>query len=166
MSSSSSWGVDVPIELLTLLKFGFLALLYLFVARTVRVFAAELAPARRTASSPAPRPAVATPSEPSRRSRRIPKELVVHTSNGKPAAIPLSGHGVVLGRGPTADILLDDVYVSDEHAEVLPDDGSWSVRDLGSTNGTFLNGAKVTRPTPLAVGDQVRVGKTRIEVRR
>ena len=99
----------MPIELLTLLKFGFLGLLYLFVARTVRVFAAELAPARRTAASPAPRPAVAAPSEPNRRSRRIPKELVVHTPDGRPAVIPLSGHGVVLGRGPTADVLLDDV---------------------------------------------------------
>jgi pSer/pThr/pTyr-binding forkhead associated (FHA) protein len=156
----------VPIELLTLLKFGLLALLYLFVARTVRVFAAELAPIRRTASSTTPRPAVATPSEPNRRSRRLPKELVVHTPNGRPVVVPLRGHGVILGRGPSADINLDDVYVSDEHAEVLPDDGSWSVRDLGSTNGTFLNGAKVTRPTPLTVGDQVRVGKTRIEVRR
>lgn len=156
----------MPIELLTLLKFGLLGLLYLFVARTVRVFAGDLAPSRRTATSPAPRPAVAAPSEPNRRSRRIPKEIVVHTPDGKPSVIPLTGHGVVLGRGPNADVHLEDVYVSDEHAEFLPDDGSWSVRDLGSTNGTFLNGAKVTRPTPLAVGDQVRVGKTRIELRR
>ncbi len=57
-------------------------------------------------------------------------------------------------------------YVSDEHAEILPDDGGWAVRDLGSTNGTFLNGAKVTQPTPLATGDQIRLGKTRVEVRR
>jgi pSer/pThr/pTyr-binding forkhead associated (FHA) protein len=62
--------------------------------------------------------------------------------------------------------VLEDVYVSDEHAEILPDDGGWSVRDLGSTNGTFLNGAKIHRPTPLAVGDQLRLGKTRVEVRR
>jgi len=156
----------VPVELLTLLKFALLGLLYLFVGRTVRVFSTEIAPSRRRPSKPAPRPAVAAPSEPSRRSRRIPKELVVQPPNGDPRTVSLSGHGVVLGRGQSADVYIDDVYASDEHAEILPDDGSWSVRDLGSTNGTFLNGAKVTRPTPLAVGDQVRLGKTRIEVRR
>ena len=155
----------MPIEVLTLLKFVLLALLYLFVARTVKVFVADLAPSKRRAT-PSPRPAVAAPSEPNRRSRRIPKELVLHPPGGSPQVVALSGHGVVLGRGANADVFVEDVYVSDEHAEVLSDDGSWSLRDLGSTNGTFLNGAKVTRPTPLAVGDQVRVGKTRVEVRR
>ncbi len=155
----------MPVELLTLLKFGLLALLYLFVGRTAKVFAGELGSTRRKAA-PAPRPAVAAPSEPNRRSRRIPKELVLHAPDGGPQVVALSGHGVVLGRGPTADVHVEDVYVSDEHAEILPDDGSWSIRDLGSTNGTYLNGAKVTRPTPLAVGDQLRFGKTRVEVRR
>ena len=155
----------MPVELLTLLKFGLLGLLYLFVGRTVKVFAGELGPAKRK-TKPAPRPAVAAPSEPNRRSRRIPKELVLHAPERAPQIVPLSGHGVVLGRGASADVYVEDVYVSDEHAEILPDDGSWSIRDLGSTNGTFLNGAKVTRPTPLAVGDQLRFGKTRVEVRR
>lgn len=155
----------MPIELLTLFKFGLLALLYLFVGRTVKAFAGELAPAKRKAT-PSPRPAVAAPSEPNRRSRRIPKELVIQSPGVAPRVVPLSGRGVVLGRGGTADVYIEDVYVSDEHAEVLSDDGSWSVRDLGSTNGTYLNGAKVTRPTPLAVGDQLRFGKTRVELRR
>ncbi len=155
----------MPIELLTLLKFALLALLYLFVGRTVKTVATEVTGGRRRKNAPTPRPAVASPSEQSRRSRRIPKELVIHVGSGSPKVVPLSGHGVVLGRR-NVDVLLDDVYVSDEHAQVMPDDGSWSVRDLGSTNGTFLNGAKVTRPTPLAVGDQIRVGKTHIEVRR
>ena len=156
----------MPVELLTLLKFGLLGLLYLFVGRTVKVFAGELGGPSRRKATPAPRPAVAAPSEPNRRSRRIPKELVLHPPDGRPLIIPLSGHGVVLGRGVTADVHVEDVYVSDEHAQILPDDGSWSIRDLGSTNGTFLNGAKVTRPTPLAVGDQLRFGKTRVELRR
>ena len=156
----------MPIELLTLLKFGLLGLLYLFVARTVRTVSVELYGNRRKVATPSPRPAVAAPADTARRSRKIPKEIVLHPLEGSPRVVGLSGHGLILGRGGAVDVLVDDLYVSDEHAEILPDDGSWSVRDLGSTNGTFLNGAKVTRPTPLAAGDQLRLGKTNIEVRR
>ena len=45
-------------------------------------------------------------------------------------------------------------------------DGTWFVEDLGSTNGTYLNRVKVTSPSPIAVGDEIRVGKTIAEVRR
>ncbi len=156
----------MPIELLTLLKFALLGGLYLFVARTVRVVAGDLAGRNRRGPSPSPRPAVAAPSDGPRRSRRIPREIVIHQPTGAPQVVGLSGHGLLLGRANGAHAILDDVYVSDEHAEIIPDDGGWSIRDLGSTNGTFLNGAKVTRPVPLAAGDQLRLGKTRIEVRR
>lgn len=155
----------MTITLLALLKFVLLLLLYLFLARTVRAVVVDLYGPRRK-SGPPPRPAVATASEPARRSRKIPKEIVVHAPTGPPRVLGLSGHGVTLGRSGHADVIVEDVYVSDEHAQIIPDDGGWSVRDLGSTNGTFLNGAKVTHPTPLAAGDQIRLGKTRIEVRR
>ena len=155
----------MPIELLTLLKFALLLLLYLFIARTLRTVTIELYGPRRK-NEPVPRPAVASPAAAPRRSRKIPRQLVVHGPSGSPQVIALSGRGLVLGRAGSSNCVIDDVYVSDEHAEIMPDDGSWSVRDLGSTNGTFLNGAKVTRPTPLAAGDQLRLGKTRLEVRR
>lgn len=154
----------MPIALLTLLKLLLLALLYLFLFRAVRTMTADLY-GGGSKRRPAPRPRVAQAETP-RRSRKIPKELVVHPPNGKPTVVSLDSGPLVLGRASQASVQVDDVYVSDEHAEVMPDDGGWSVRDLGSTNGTYLNGAKVTQPTPLASGDQIRVGKTRIEVRR
>jgi pSer/pThr/pTyr-binding forkhead associated (FHA) protein len=165
MPSSNSWGAEVPIAVLTLLKFVLLALLYLFLARTLRAVVVDLYGPRRKPAAPARSP-VAAPTERPRKSRKIPREVVVHAPSGGSRVIGLSGRGVRLGRAGQADVILEDVYVSDEHAEILPDDGGWSVRDLGSTNGTFLNGAKITRPTPLAAGDQLRLGKTRIEVRR
>jgi pSer/pThr/pTyr-binding forkhead associated (FHA) protein len=155
----------VPIALLTLLKFVLLLLLYLFLARTLRAVVLDLYGPRKKATTPARAP-VAPPPERPRKSRKIPREIVVHAPAGGAQTVGLSGRGLRLGRAGQADVLLDDVYVSDEHAEILPDDGGWSVRDLGSTNGTFLNGAKITRPTPLAAGDQLRLGKTRVEVRR
>lgn len=155
----------MPVQVLTLLKLLVLLALYVFLARAVRAVVTDLSGAVRRPASP--RPAVA-PSDATerRRSRRIPREIVVHAPGTEPRTVVLNGRGLVLGRAGAATLVVPDVYVSDEHAEILPDDGGWSVRDLGSTNGTYLNDAKVTRPTPLAAGDQLRVGKTRIEVRR
>jgi pSer/pThr/pTyr-binding forkhead associated (FHA) protein len=155
----------VPIAVLTILKFVLLALLYLFLLRAMRAVVVDLYGPRKKAATPARAP-VAAPAERPRKSRKIPREIVVHAPSGGTRTVGLSGRGLRLGRAGQADLILEDVYVSDEHAEILPDDGGWSVRDLGSTNVTFLNGAKITRPTPLAAGDQLRLGKTRVEVRR
>ena len=153
----------MPVALLTILKLVLLALLYVFLARAVRAVTSDLYGSRKRTEPP--RPAVAQASPP-RKSRKIPKEIVVHPPTGKPVVVPLEHEPITFGRGRSVTVPLEDVYVSDEHAEILPDDGGWSIRDRGSTNGTFLNGAKVTQPTPLAAGDQVRLGKTRVEVRR
>lgn len=153
----------MPIALLTLLKLVVLALLYLFLFRAVRAVAADLYGPRRKGPANPPRPAVA---DTSKRSRRRPREIVVHPPDGRPTVIPLGDDPVTLGRSERMTVALDDVYVSDEHALVAPDDEGFIVRDLGSTNGTYLNGAKVTQPTPVSAGDQIRLGKTRVEVRR
>jgi pSer/pThr/pTyr-binding forkhead associated (FHA) protein len=155
----------VPIAVLTILKFVLLALLYLFLLRAMRAVVVDLYGPRKKATTPARAP-VAAPAERPRKSRKIPREIVIHAPSGGTRTVGLAGRGLRLGRAGQADLILEDVYVSDEHAEILPDDGGWSVRDLGSTNGTYLNGAKITRPTPLAAGDQLRLGKTRVEVRR
>jgi pSer/pThr/pTyr-binding forkhead associated (FHA) protein len=74
-------------------------------------------------------------------------------------AIRLTGTEVVLGRSRSADVTVDDGTVSSRHLrfEALPD-GRWGVADLGSTNGTRLNGAPLTAPAVLGEGDEVRIG--------
>ena len=155
----------MPVALLTALKLLLLVLLYLFVARAVRAVVVDLRGPRRKAGA-TPRPDVADGSQTPRRTRRPPKELVVHPPEGRPLVVALSERAVTLGRSGRTTVQVEDVYVSDEHAVVAPDGESWVVRDLGSTNGTYLNGARVTRATPLAAGDQLRIGKTRVEVRK
>ena len=62
--------------------------------------------------------------------------------------------------------MLTDDYASTRHARLVPGDGVWLVEDLGSTNGTYLGGQKVGRPTPVPLGQQIRIGKTVLELRR
>lgn len=157
----------MPIAVLTILKFGLLALLYVFVARAIRAVVADIyGPRRSKRAEPPPRPAVASPAGSAPTPRRAPRELVVHAPDSEPRVVKLDDQSITIGRGETASLRVEDVYISDEHAAFIPENGHWMVRDLGSTNGTFLNGARVTQATPLSPGDQVRLGKTRVEVRR
>ncbi len=73
---------------------------------------------------------------------------------------------VLIGRAPECTLVLDDDYASARHARLFPQDGSWLAEDLGSTNGTFLGGTRLTEPTRVEAGVPVRVGRTVLELRR
>jgi hypothetical protein len=66
--------------------------------------------------------------------------------------------GVTLGRSRQSDVMVDDANVSRAHAEIRPHGRAWVLTDLGSTNGTRLNGRRVTRPETLAPGDEIELG--------
>jgi predicted component of type VI protein secretion system len=68
--------------------------------------------------------------------------------------------GVALGRSRSSDIMVDDANVSRSHAEIRPHGSSWVLSDLGSTNGTRLNGRRVTQPEVLGPGDEIEIGTT------
>lgn len=69
---------------------------------------------------------------------------------------------VTIGRHPDSDIFLDDITVSRRHAEVRHEDGSFSARDVGSLNGTYLNRELIEHETVLSSGDELQVGKFRL----
>ena len=71
----------------------------------------------------------------------------------------------VVGRSPEADIVIDDPYASEFHLRLVASDNGLTLHDLGSTNGTYLNGRRVTAPAELRRGDAVQVGKTVMEIR-
>jgi pSer/pThr/pTyr-binding forkhead associated (FHA) protein len=156
----------VPPIVFVVLNGLFLLLLYVFVARAVRTVARDVLRAPAPARAAAPRPA-ARPTAPTgpRKSRAQPRELVVHVPDGRPRVLPLDGE-IRFGRAATCTVVLGDTYVSEQHARVYRDGEEWVVADMGSTNGTFLNQAKVSAPAPLAPGDQLGIGKTVVEVRR
>lgn len=70
---------------------------------------------------------------------------------------------LTIGRGEDCDVRVDDEYASPHHAKVTRDDaGRVWIEDLGSTNGTWLNGVRVYGPTLMTPGCVVRVGRTEI----
>lgn len=150
----------MPVLVLSILKFLFLALLYLFIARAIRVIYLDLVgPRVPRAASPASVPAP-------RKRRAQPRELLVTEAEGAPRTYPMNVEPLSIGRADACQVILNDTYVSQVHARVYPKDGEWFVEDLGSTNGTYLNRAKVTQPSAVGVGDEIRIGKTTLEVRR
>ena len=73
---------------------------------------------------------------------------------------------MLLGRNPECTLILDDDYASGRHARVYAQDRTWYVEDLDSTNGTYVNGERITSPTPMSEGTQLRIGATVLELRR
>jgi pSer/pThr/pTyr-binding forkhead associated (FHA) protein len=71
-----------------------------------------------------------------------------------------------VGRADKCHLVLDDTYVSQVHARIFAKGDSFLVEDLGSTNGTYLNRRRITAPAELHRGDQVKIGKTVMEVRK
>lgn len=80
-------------------------------------------------------------------------------------SVPLSGP-VVIGRSPDADLVIADDFVSGIHAKIVPTTDGYSLEDLGSTNGTLVNGQPATRPLSIVAGDVIELGQNRLEVVR
>jgi len=149
-------------QVLTVLKFCLLALLYLFLARVVWVVSGELrgTPAARTAV-PAPAPAAAP-----RGRRRAWRVVVTKPDSERGRSHAVDGEATV-GRGGGCTIPLpSDTFVSQVHARFVTRGGDLWLEDLGSTNGTFVNGKRIDAPAKLRKGDRVQVGETVLEAHR
>jgi hypothetical protein len=70
--------------------------------------------------------------------------------------------GATIGRSRQCEVVLDDANVSRQHAEIRPRGGSWVLTDLGSTNGSSLNGRRITNPEVLKPGDEIEFGTSAI----
>ena len=153
---------------LTLLKYVFLAILYLFFLRVLRAVWVETREPKASALPPlAPPASPAAPARASANGAVGPEKLVAiapETVKGQEFAL---GSEVTVGRaGGCAVLLPDDTFVSQLHARVFRRDGDLFVEDLGSTNGTFVNGKKVTAPVSVRKGDRIQFGRTTMEVRK
>jgi serine phosphatase RsbU (regulator of sigma subunit)/pSer/pThr/pTyr-binding forkhead associated (FHA) protein len=89
-------------------------------------------------------------------------EVTVHSPLFSPFRQSLQDSPVSIGRASECSIPIKDRYLSRHHAELIAVDGSWLLKDLGSVNGTYLNGTRVERDVPLKAGDRIRMGDTEI----
>jgi FHA domain len=162
---------------LTLLRLGFLALLWLLVLSILGVLRRDLFGTRivrRTpraaggASLAGGAPATPTAARRPRSPEGRPglRTLVVTEGSLRGTTLSLGQAPVLIGRAPESTLVLDDDFASARHARIFPQDGGWFVEDLGSTNGTFVGSTRLEHPTRLEAGVPVRVGRTVLELRR
>jgi hypothetical protein len=152
----------VPEAALTALKFCFLALVYIFLWRVVRVVILEL---RAPALVPAGGDGGARAAAP-RADRKGARLRILEPAEHRGESYPL-GDEITVGRGGGCSIVLTaDQFVSTVHARVFRRGEDVFVEDLGSRNGTYVNGDRITTTTKISRGDRVQFGQTVAEMGR
>lgn len=160
----------MPEQLLTVLKLCLLALLYLFFLRVLRAVWTEVNPPKAVAGAKAspPVPPATRAKRGAARARRKPAaatRLVVVEPPVRVGTEFALGPDMTVGRAPGCDLVFDEQYVSQVHTRIFSRDGSVFVEDLGSTNGTWVNGSRAVGQMPARLGDRIQVGNVVMEVR-
>lgn len=163
---------------LLLLKLGFLLLLWAFIFAIVYALRSDLfgdrvkrMPAGQSApeapafeSAPAPTPVAANSAAGTRSGTA---RRVVITSGAKAGIeLDLGDQPLTIGRSSDSGLVIRDDYTSTHHARLMLWGDEWVIQDLDSTNGTFLDGKRVTAPTAVPIGSTVKIGTTSFELRR
>jgi pSer/pThr/pTyr-binding forkhead associated (FHA) protein len=149
--------------ILQLTRAGFLLLLWLFVWAVLRTLRSDIYAA--SGIRVAPRSSRSSTVLPSFSRQKGAKYLVVTQGSLAGTRISLGTQAVLIGRADDSTLVLTDDYASTRHARLSPRGEDWYVEDLGSTNGTYLDRAKVTTAVRVPLNTPVRVGKTVIELR-
>jgi pSer/pThr/pTyr-binding forkhead associated (FHA) protein len=146
----------------TVIKVLFLALLWLFILSVASVIRSDLF--GRTVPAPASQPQeLESPPPAQRRGRRQrgpARILSITQGNQAGLSAELAIGPIMIGRGADCQLILEDDYVSTRHARVVGGQNGIYIEDLGSTNGTYVNGQRITAPTTITLADTVRIGKT------
>jgi len=170
---------------LLILRLAFLAVLWLFIfavvyalrsdlfGQRVRRQGSDVASPFASAAVVAPPISVAsaaTPTEPVAKPRSgaktVAKRLVITSGPKEGLEIELPSEQLAIGRSSESGLVIRDDYTSTHHARLLLWNDGWVVQDLDSTNGTFLDGTRVTLPTPVPLNTPVTIGTTTFELRR
>lgn len=163
---------------LTILRIGFLVALWIFIIAIVLfmrrdIYGTRFGERRTVPKKKSKKSSDATPS-PSPRQPPVPvhnadsgRALSLVVTDGALAGttLPLGRSDIIVGRSPDSALVLNDTYSSSRHARFFLNQGMWWVEDLQSTNGTYINGQKITAPVQLQPGVGVTIGHTTMELR-
>jgi len=136
---------------------------------------AEAAPVAAAVASDAPTTATEAPARPaSSEARRAPalaseatpRRLLITSGPREGMQIDLPDEQLTIGRSSESGLVIRDDYTSTHHARLMLWGDGWVVQDLSSTNGTFVDGSKIDRPTPVTPGTTVTIGTTSFELAR
>jgi pSer/pThr/pTyr-binding forkhead associated (FHA) protein len=156
----------VPALILQLTRIGFLILLCLFVLAAMRVVRSDLRYAAEPRGEGAGRNRGRTVDQRQAPAGRLhPTVLVVTAGSLSGTRLRLGPGPILIGRAEDSTLVLDDDYASTRHARITQQGQEYFLEDLGSTNGTYLDRARVTTPTPVPIGAPIRIGRTVIELR-
>jgi pSer/pThr/pTyr-binding forkhead associated (FHA) protein len=92
--------------------------------------------------------------------------LMVSTGAAAGTVFPLTDPSVLIGRSLDAQVSINEQAISNEHARIEQNGANFTLRDLGSTNGTYVNDRRVSSPLAVRRGDQLKVGSTVLELKR
>jgi pSer/pThr/pTyr-binding forkhead associated (FHA) protein len=152
---------------LLIIKVAFLALLWLFILSAVSVIRSDLfGKTVRASDQPQPQELETPPPPPkkAKRQRGQPRVFMISQGNQAGLSADLAGGVIMIGRSADCQLILDDDYVSTRHARVVGAPTGIYIEDLGSTNGTYVNGQRITAPTTITLADTVRIGKTMLKL--
>ena len=145
----------IPNVVFVALKFFFLGLLYLFLIIVIRAIYRD-AKASETGEAPG---------RVRRKKKKEGAHVVVVAGDRNLGSRYYLNENVMIGRASSSDIVVDDTYASEQHARLFVSGGAYHAEDVGSTNGTYVNGRKISYPFELREGDRVKIGKTVLEFR-
>lgn len=145
-----------------LLRYAFLALIWFFVFLVVSAARRDLGLGKNYRAAPVDAVPEATHIAPP---PTRPSQLVITAGAQAGAMMQLGDHPITIGRANDIEVSLQDDYASGRHARLFPQGSRWFLEDLNSTNGTFVNGERLTRATPIEPGDDFRVGGTTMQLR-
>ena len=167
---------------LLVLRLAFLILMWAFVFMVIYALRSDLfgnrarkkLPEAATASpfpsSPIATAPVAPAPEPHRAAPHAgegtPRRLVITSGPKEGMELDLPSEQLTIGRSSESSLVIRDDYTSTHHARLMLWNDEWVIQDLDSTNGTFLDGTRVTLPTPVPIGSTVTIGTTSFELRR
>ncbi|HEY5880955.1 MAG TPA: FHA domain-containing protein [Nakamurella sp.] len=155
----------MPALILQLTRIGFLVLLCLFVLAAIRVIRADLRYAGEPRVDGGRRGGQRAAAVQAPQGRLHPTTLVVTAGSLAGTRLRLGPGPILVGRAEDSTLVLDDDYSSSRHARLTQQGQEYFLEDLGSTNGTYLDRARVTTPTPVPIGVPIRIGRTVIELR-